>query len=200
MSPGCEKTAPRNLLRVALARVVLGVAAYLAAMGFTPVLAGPLTIDGHFALTRLDGRAVTDADFRGKWLVIYFGYTFCPDVCPTVLAQIGAALGELGPLAKKIQPIFVTVDPARDSAKAMTAYMKSFDPRIVGLRGDPADLADTAARFHVYFRLRGLGNGQYTVDHSSFIYVMNPKGQFVELLTSDLPGHGLTDALRKLVK
>jgi len=117
-----------------------------------------------------------------------------------VLAQIGSALDELGPLAKKIQPIFITVDPARDSAKAMTAYLKSFDPRIVGLRGEPEELADTAARFHVYFRLRGLGNGQYTVDHSSFIYVMNPKGEFAKLLTGDLPGHGLADALRKLVK
>jgi protein SCO1/2 len=200
MRPIREQLAPPGLLRVAFVRLALGIIAFVAAATFAPVSAAPLTIDGHFTLTRLDGREVTDADFRGKWLVIYFGYTFCPDVCPTVLAQIGAALDQLGPLAKKIQPIFITVDPARDSAKVMTAYMKSFDPRIVGLRGDPADLADTAARFHVYFRLRGLGNGQYTVDHSSFIYVMNPKGQFVELLTGDLPGHGLADALRKLVK
>jgi protein SCO1/2 len=182
-----------RLRRAASACVFLCAAACAAA-------ASPIPIDGHFALTRLDGRAATDADFRGKWEVIYFGYTFCPDVCPTVLSQIGEALQELGPRASQFQPIFITVDPARDSAKVMTAYLKSFDPRIVGLRGNAAEIETAASGFHVYYRLRGLGNGQYTVDHSSYIYVMNPKGQFVEILTGDLPGHSLADALRKLVK
>jgi len=166
----------------------------------SPARAAPFRIDGHFALTRLDGHAVTERDFRGKWLLIYFGYTFCPDICPTVLSQIGEALRELGPRAAKFQPLFITVDPARDSAKTMGVYLKAFDPRIVGLRGDPAALQATADHFHVYFRIRGLGNGEYTVDHSSFIYVMNPKGEFVEVLTGDFPGHALADALRKLDK
>jgi len=193
-----EKNALAEFLRQAYVSFILGITA--SCVFIHPASAVPFSIDGHFSLTRVDGREVTDADYRGKWLIIYFGYTYCPDVCPTVLAQIGSALEDLGPLAGKFQPIFITVDPVRDSAKVMAAYLKSFDPRIVGLRGDPFDLADTAKRFHVYYRLRGLGNGQYTVDHSSFIYVMNPKGQFVEILTGDLPGHGLTDALRKLVK
>jgi protein SCO1/2 len=160
----------------------------------------PFAIDGRFSLTGTDGRAVTDEDFRGKWQIIYFGYTFCPDVCPTTLAEITNALAELGPRAREVQPIFITLDPARDSAKVLAAYLKAFDSRFVGLRGDPETIQALARQFHAYFRLRGLGNGEYTVDHSSFIYIFDPRGRFVELLTGDLPGHALTDAFRKLLK
>jgi protein SCO1/2 len=156
-------------------------------------------IDTHFALTRLDGHDVTEADYRGKWLLIYFGYTFCPDVCPTTLSQIGAALDTMGPKADSFQPIFITLDPARDSQKVMTEYLKAFGPRFIGLRGSGADIAETAERFHAYYRLRGIGNGQYTVDHSSYIYVIDPQGKFVELLTADVPGHSLADSLKKLI-
>ena len=171
-----------------------GVAATRGARG------APFAIDGRFSLTATDGRTVTDKDFRGKWQVIYFGYTFCPDVCPTTLADITNALAKLGPRARDVQPIFITLDPARDSAAVLAEYLKAFDPRIVGLRGDPETIQALARQFHAYFRLRGLGNGEYTVDHSSFIYVFDPKGAFVELLTGDLPGHALTDALRKLLR
>jgi protein SCO1/2 len=162
--------------------------------------APPVPLDGHFALTTLDGRAVTDADYRSKWLLIYFGYTFCPDVCPTTLTQIGGALDAMGPQAKEFQPVFITVDPARDKPTVLRDYMKSFDSRILALTGEPDDIETSAKSFHVYYRPRSLGNGQYTVDHSSYIYVMNPKGKFVELLTGDLPGHPLADDLRKLLK
>jgi protein SCO1/2 len=157
-------------------------------------------VSGHFELETLDGRTVTEADYRGKWLLIYFGYTYCPDVCPTVLNEIGTALGELGPLAARIQPIFVTVDPSRDKPKVLTEYLKSFDPRIVGLYGDGDQTEAAAKQFHVYYRLRSLGNGQYTVDHSGFLYVLDPKGKFVKLLTADLPGHQMAVELRKVVR
>ena len=160
----------------------------------------PTPVNGHFALQTLDGKDVSDANFRGKWLLIYFGYTFCPDVCPTTLSQIGTALDALGPKAKDFQAVFVTLDPARDKTQVMKDYMKSFDARILGLRGGPDDIEATAKSFHVYYRPRALGNGQYTVDHSSYIYVMDPKGKFAELLTGDLPGHPLVDDLRKLDK
>jgi len=104
----------------------------------------PAPLDGHFALTTLDGRDVTDADYRGKWLLIYFGYTFCPDVCPTTLTQIGGALDVLGPQAKAFQPIFITVDPARDKVPVLRDYMKSFDSRIVALTGEPDDIETSA--------------------------------------------------------
>ena len=186
-----RRSAVRALANFALASGVL------ASRG---ALAAPLAIDGRFSLTDTNGRTITDKDFRGKWQIVYFGYTFCPDVCPTTLAEITNALAELGPRAIEMQPIFITLDPARDSAKVLAAYLKAFDPRYVGLRSDPEPIQALARQFHAYFRLRGLGNGEYTVEHSSFIYVFDPKGTFVELLTGDLPGHGLTDALRKLLK
>lgn len=180
--------------------------AFAAVMALTPAstwAAGkepPPPVNGHFALATLDGKEISDADFRGKWLLIYFGYTFCPDVCPTTLSQIGAALDALGPKAKDFQAVFITLDPARDKMEVIRAYMKSFDPRIIGLRGEPDDIESAAKSFHVYYRPRSLGNGQYTVDHSSYIYVMDPKGKFTELLTGDLPGHPLVEDLRKLDK
>jgi protein SCO1/2 len=168
----------------------------LARAGDTP----PPPVNGHFTLQALDGRTVSDTEFRGKFLIVYFGYTFCPDICPTTLTQIGQALTEMGDKAKNFQPVFITLDPTRDKAPVMRQYMTSFDPRIIGLVGDPEDIEDAAKSFHAYYRPRSLGNGQYTVDHSSYIYVIDPKGKFVELLTGDLPGHPLSANLKKLLK
>lgn len=159
----------------------------------------PVVIDTRFELTAPDGRKVTERAFRGKWLLVYFGYTFCPDVCPTTLSQIAATLKELGPRGDEFQPVFITLDPARDSAKVMVQYLKAFGPRFVGLRGTGLETAEVAEGFHAYYRLRSVEGGGYAVDHSSYIYVINPEGRFVELLTGDLPGHSLTSALRKLV-
>ena len=177
--------------------------AFLAALGFGAASADeapPLPLNGHFTLQTLDGKTVSDTDYRGRVLLIYFGYTFCPDVCPTTLTQLGAALAALGDKAKQFQPVFITLDPARDKQPVMAEYMKSFDPRIVALRGDPEDIEEAAKSFHVYYRPRSLGNGQYTVDHSSYIYVVDRSGKFKELLSGDLPGHPLVEDLRKLVK
>lgn len=157
-------------------------------------------IEGDFALTTVGGRDVTLADYKGKWLLIYFGYTFCPDVCPTVLTEIGGALKELGPKSKNVQALFITVDPVRDSASVMAKYLKAFDPRIVGLRGDPDAIEQAAKSFHVYYRARSVGGGEYAIDHSSYIYVMNPRGQFVELLAADVPGHKIAEDVRRLIR
>jgi protein SCO1 len=194
-------------MAVVMNRSIGRAACLLAALAVLSVAAPPASraqsapafIDTHFELTRLDGRDASDADFRGKWLLVYFGYTFCPDVCPTTLSELGAALDTLGPAADKFQPIFITLDPARDSATVMSAYLKAFSPRFVGLRGSGAAISETAQHFHAYYQLRGIGNGQYTVDHSSYVYVVDPQGKFVELLTTDTPGHSLADALRKLI-
>ena len=157
-------------------------------------------IGGRFALTGTDGKIVTDETFRGKWLVLYFGYTACPDVCPTVLTELGAALGALGPLAAKVQVVFVTLDPARDTASALRDYLGSFDARIVGLRGSGDEIENVAKEYHVYYRAHSLGNGEYAVDHSSFLYVIRPDGRFDSLLAGDLPGHRLADELRRRVR
>ena len=156
-------------------------------------------IGGHFALSTPDGRRVTDTTFRGKWLLVYFGYTSCPDVCPTTLSAMALALDKLGPLADRVQPVFITVDPQRDTAAIVGEYVKDFDPRFVGLVGSPQEIGTAAEQFHVYYRVRQLGNNEYVVDHSSFIYLIDPDGAFVRLLTGDLPGHQLADELRKLM-
>jgi protein SCO1/2 len=173
----------------------------LCAAAICPALSnGAPLFGGHYSLSTLDGRNVTDQSFRGKWQLIYFGYTYCPDVCPTELSEESAALHALGPLATRFQPIFITVDPTRDSAKVMAAYLKSFDSRIVGLRGNPDEIETAAKAYRVYYRARALGGGAYASDHSSFLYVLDPMGRFVEILAGNMPGHSLADALRKLAK
>jgi cytochrome oxidase Cu insertion factor (SCO1/SenC/PrrC family) len=184
---------------VAAAALVAAAPAAIAAPTSTaPATGGPAVISGHFTLNGLDGQQVTDANYRGKWLLVYFGYTYCPDVCPTVLMRIGQALKELGSVADRIQPLFITVDPERDTAPHLAQYMAAFDSRIVGLRGDSAQIRDAARQFHVYYRARSLGNGEYTVDHSSFVYVIAPDGNFRTLLADSLQADQLEETLRKL--
>ena len=158
------------------------------------------SISGRFELETTDGRQVTDETYRGKWLVVYFGYTFCPDICPTVLTRITLALQALGPLAERVQPIFITVDPSRDTGRHLSRYLRAFSPRIVGLRGDADQTREAAHEFHAYYRMRSLGNGEYSVDHSSFLYVMSPDGRFAKLLADSLPPDQLADELRQLAK
>jgi protein SCO1 len=157
-------------------------------------------IGGHFALTTADGRKVTDRSFRGKWMLIYFGYTFCPDACPTALHDITIALQQLGPLADKVQPIFITVDSERDTPPVMTDYVGSFDSRFIALRGTPEETAEAAREYRVYYSVHALGNDEYAIDHSSFIYLMNPEGALAKLLTGDLPGHQMADELRQFIR
>ena len=159
----------------------------------------PGDFGGSFALTDQYGMRRTDMDFRGKYMLIFFGYTYCPDVCPTVLNEIGVALNELGPRASRVQPIFITIDPARDKPPAMKKYLSSFDPRILGLRGDGDETEAAAKAFHVYYRPVSLGNKQYTMDHSGFLYLMDPKGKFTSLITGNVPGHDLAKTLRKQI-
>ncbi|MGH6878353.1 MAG: SCO family protein [Rhizomicrobium sp.] len=157
-------------------------------------------IHGNFDLVTLDGREVTLNSYRGKWLLIYFGYTFCPDICPTTLTEIGGALKDLGKKADRVQVVFITVDPARDSRAVMERYLKAFDPRIQGLRGDPDAIEEAAKSFHVFYRARSLTGGEYAIDHSSYVYMLDPKGKFVALLAPDVPGHKMADDVRRLIR
>jgi protein SCO1/2 len=154
---------------------------------------------GRFILKMAGGRDVTETSFPGKWL-IYFGYTLCPDACPTALNAIAAALADLGPLAGKVQPLFITVDPKRDTPQVIADYVKAFDPHMLGLSGTDVQTVAAAKAFHVYYQVRQLGGGEYAIDHSSFIYIMNPGGQVVELLTGNLPAPAIAAALRNFVK
>jgi protein SCO1/2 len=199
---GCRGLRAAALLAVAVyATAPAAVPATTAAAGPTsalPSASGAVSISGHFTLETLDGQEVSDATYRGKWLLVYFGYTSCPDVCPTVLIRIGQALDKLGGLAEQIQPIFITVDPDRDTAHHLAQYMAAFNSRIVGLRGDSDQIRAAAQQFHAYYRTRSLGNGEYSIDHSSYLYVIAPNGHFVRLLADSLPADQIAGVLGTL--
>lgn len=141
------------------------------------------SIGGEFHLVDDHGRPVSEADYRGRWMLVYFGYTFCPDVCPTTLQTMASALDKLGkPAAEKIAPLFITVDPARDTAPVLARYLQQFDPRLIGLTGSPDEIATAARAYRVYYAKETPKDGTpYTMDHSSFIYLMNPQGKFAAL-------------------
>jgi protein SCO1/2 len=156
------------------------------------------SIGGPFTLVN-GGGTVTDQTYRGKWVLVYFGYTFCPDVCPTTLTNIAQALAKLGPAANDIQPIFITVDPKRDKPSLVGSYVKAFDPRMVGLTGSEAQIAAVAKEYHVYYAPQP-GNGpDYLVDHSSFVYLMNPHGVFAKVLPGSMSGAEIAAAIRPFV-
>jgi len=160
-----------------------------------------VTIGGPFTLSTTDGRTVTDQTYRGKWLLVYFGYTFCPNSCPTMLLDIATALKELGPDAAKVQPLFVTIDPQRDTAQVMQQYTQSFDPRIIGLIGTPQQLAAVAHEYGAYYVRHDTGPGatDYVMDHSTYLYIMDPAGNFVSAFHGDTPADRIADELRKLL-
>src|SRR5260221_13992344 len=156
-------------------------------------------IGGPFTLVAADGKTVTDQTYRGKWLLIYFGYTFCPDACPTALNNMSIALDKLGAEANKVQPLFITVDPKRDPPQAMADYLKSFDPRIVGLTGSQAQTDSVAKAYRVYVALQKTDGDDYLVDHNAYIYVTNPQGKFVNVVAGDVAGDQMADRLRRMM-
>jgi len=193
--PGLRNAA----LAVAVVLVGLHGAAHAADPLPTAEPADPPRIGGHFSLTTADGTEVSDRSFAGKWLLLYFGYTYCPDACPTALNAITAALDELGPLAEQIQPIFITIDPERDTP-VIAQYVKAFHPRLIGLTGSAEQIAAVAKDFRVFYRVRQLGNDEYAIDHSSYIYVVDPEGRVAELITGSLPGHPVAAELKRLMQ
>jgi protein SCO1/2 len=142
---------------------------------------------GPFTLVNQDGRAVDQSLLKGKWSVVFFGYTFCPDYCPTTLTTLGKAMDELGPKAKDAQVVFVTVDPARDTPAAMKTYISSrvFPKNIVGLTGTPAQIAQVARAYAVYYQKEGTGS-TYSMDHSTALYLMDPTGKFHSVIADGL--------------
>jgi len=139
---------------------------------------GAAAIGGHFKLTDQNGKLRSDADFRGQYALVFFGYTNCPDVCPTTLQTLTDAMTALGPKADKVTPVFITVDPDRDTAKALKDYAANFTPRLVMLTGSPADIAAVAKEYRVYYAKAGEGPN-YAMDHTALIYLMGPDGTYV---------------------
>ncbi len=132
----------------------------------------------HLALPDQNGRERTLADFKGKVTVIFFGYTQCPDVCPTTLAEIAQAKKALGPDGERVQGVFITVDPERDTPEVLKAYLSSFDPSFVALHGTPEQIAAVAKEFKVFYaKVPGKTEGSYTMDHSAGAYVLDANGK-----------------------
>ena len=131
-----------------------------------------------FALNDQDGKPRTLADFKGKAVVIFFGYTHCPDVCPTTMSEMAAVMKQLGPDAEKVQVLFVTVDPERDTPALLKQYVPAFDPRFIALSGDQEATAKVAKEFRVFYqKVPGKEAGSYTVDHTAASYVFDPQGR-----------------------
>lgn len=153
-----------------------------------------------FALTDHNGKPRTLADFSGKAVVVFFGYTRCPDVCPTTMVEMKEVMRKLGPDADKVQVLFVTLDPERDTQQVLAQYVPAFDPRFLGLYADSATTLKTAKDFKVFFEKRsGSSPGSYTIDHTAASYVFDPQGR-LRLYVKHDQIDSLPDDIRTLLK
>ncbi len=177
---------PKLLIGALAGCIVIGgliAAALVLRPGGTAQKSG-VQIGGPFALTNGAGKPVTDRDFRGRFMLVYFGYTHCPDACPTTLSDIGAALDKLPKEARaRVVPVFITVDPARDTPGIIGDYAQAFGPEFVGLTGSDAAVAAAEKEYHVYAAKHPLAHGDYGMDHSSILYVMGPDGGFLGVIS-----------------
>lgn len=162
---------------------------------------GAALIGGPFSLVGADGKPVTDRDFRGRYMLIFFGFTHCPDICPAELQVIAQALEQLGDKAKKVVPIFITLDPERDTPEAMANYVKSFGPNFVGLTGSPEAIAAAAKAYRVaYSKVENKASADdYSVDHSALAYLMDPEGRYVTHFSYGLSADQMAEKLEKLL-
>lgn len=183
---------------LALAAVLGGLLSY-AGDRVVSGASGTAAVGGAFALTDQDGEPKTDKDFHGRYLLVYFGFTHCPDVCPTTLTVMSEALAKLGPKAGRIAPVFITVDPGRDTPETLKNYLKAFDPRFTGLTGSTQDIAKVERAFRVYAARQDLAGGEYAMIHSNTIYLMGPNGEFIAYFDEAMGPEELAQELRKRV-
>ena len=158
-------------------------------------VSGAALVGGPFTLTDQHGKRVSEADFRGRFLLVYFGYSFCPDVCPTDLAAMAAAIDLLGPEGDKVQPIFITIDPERDTVERLAGYAPLFHPRLVALTGTADEIGHAAAQYRVYFEKSGEG-ADYLMNHSGIVYLMDPEGRFLTHFAQGTPPEEMAQKIR----
>ncbi|MBL27563.1 MAG: SCO family protein [Rhodospirillaceae bacterium] len=163
---------------------------------------GTPDIGGDFTLVNRQGETVTNETYAGKYRLIYFGFTSCPDVCPTTLQIITLAMDDLGDAASDVLPMFVSLDPERDDPAKVDAYLKNFDPRFVGLTGSPDQVAATAKTYRIYYAKVDLPDSAlgYTIDHSSFIYLMGPNGRYLTHFTHNDDPEAIAKKVREIVE
>lgn len=191
-----------------MALSVLAVAALLAAfVAVSPMFERPRTIvsgiadvGGPFTLTAHTGERISDKAFRGKFMLVVFGFTYCPDVCPAELQVMTAALESMGEAAERIQPVFITIDPERDTAARLADYLARFHPRLIGLTGSTDEIAQVAKAYHVWYEKVQEGDGpDYAMDHTSITYLMGPNGEFVQHFSFGTSAETLAKALQTAV-
>jgi protein SCO1/2 len=199
---------PRRLVMIVLAGFLIGAlggAAALVLSGAAPgpkvVTTGKALVGGPFTLVGENGKTVTDRDFRGRHMLVFFGFTHCPDICPAELQVMAASLEGLGDKAKEIVPIFITLDPERDTPEIVADYVKNFGADFVGLTGSPQAIAKAAKSYRVAYSKfvpDGAKEGEnYSIDHSALVYLMGPDGEFVTHFTYGTPAAQMTETLRR---
>jgi protein SCO1 len=197
-----------RLVTVILAGFLIGALGGAGALVLTRGASGPnvetsgkALIGGPFALIDQTGKAVTDRDFRGKYMLVFFGFTHCPDICPAELQVMAATLEELGDQAKDVVPIFITLDPERDTQEAMAAYVKNFGQRFVGLTGSPEAIAAAAKAYRISYSKfqEDKTKEDYSIDHSALVYLMGKDGEYITHFAYGTPAAKMTETLRRYI-
>lgn len=182
-----------------LALAVFGAVAVMQLRQAPSPTVATVDIGGPFQLVDTTGRPVTEKTLLGKPTAVFFGFTYCPEVCPTTLTELSAALNALGRDADKLNVVLVSVDPERDTPEQMKLYLSNFDSRIQGFTGTPQAVAQAAKAYRVYYKKVSMDGGDYTVDHSSAVYLFDKKGRFVEPIAHGAPHERVVAQLKKLV-
>jgi cytochrome oxidase Cu insertion factor (SCO1/SenC/PrrC family) len=166
-----------------------------------PQTTGKALVGGPFTLTDQTGKQVTDKDFRGRYMLVFFGFTACPDICPAGLQLISAALDKVGAKAQNVTPIFISVDPARDTPDKLAAFVKNFNDRIVGLSGTPEQIAAVTKAYKVFYEKtpNEAAPAEYGMNHTSIIYLMGPDGEYVTHFTPTTSVDAMAEKLSKLL-
>ena len=206
LPPVPSRTPPRfAIVAIAFAGVLVIAAGVLLALALRETPRGAAgtalasAIGGPFQLIDQNGKPFSDADLKGKWHLIFFGYTHCPDACPTALNEMSLALDRLGMKRDEVGVVFITVDPERDTPDALKSYVQSFDAPIVALTGSSEAVAQAAKAYRVFYAKHPRADGDYDMDHSAVIYVMNPEGRFTATFTPDSSADAIVQRLQKLI-
>lgn len=172
-----------------------------AAQAMDDLMYGRGTIGGPFTLTDQTGQRRNDTEFRDKLLIVYFGYTYCPDICPTDLQQIGLAVQRLGKAGATVQPLFITIDPVRDTPEVLAQYVPSFHPSLLGLTGSPDEIAAVAREYKVvYSKYQPPNGGPYLIDHTGFIYIVDASGKFRGFFPPGTPEDRMREMIVKILQ
>src|SRR5205823_5717484 len=204
--PANPRTPPRfALVAIVFAGVLVIAAGVLLALALRETPQGAAgtalasAIGGQFQLIDQNGKPFSDADLKGKWHLVFFGYTHCPDACPTALNEMALALDRLGKERGAVGIVFITVDPERDTPEVLKSYVESFDAPIVALTGSAEEVKEAAKAYRVYYAKHPRGDGGYDMDHSAVVYVMDPAGRFAATFTPDSTAAAIAERLQKLL-